>query len=125
MAVTASRLGSAPLTFDWSNIPRKYDPDFVQLSEAWTQLRGRLNPHDVGYYDAPLNNEISQVTESQSLAEELLRKNLFTDCLFLGIGGSALGPMSLLSSLQEKCTSGIRFHFIENPDPLEWKATLN
>ena len=54
-----------------------------------------------------------------------MKKNQFTDCLFLGIGGSALGPMSLISSLQDKRTTSIRFHFIENPDPLEWKMTLN
>ncbi len=125
MAVTASRLGSAPITLDWSNIPRKYEPDFQQLSEAWNQLKQRLNPSDVGFYNAPSNDDLSQASASQSLAETLLRKNIFTDCLFLGIGGSALGPISLLSSLQEKCSSHIRFHFVENPDPTDWKTTLS
>jgi glucose-6-phosphate isomerase len=125
MAVTASRLGSAPITIDWTNIPRRYDPDLQQLTEAWTTLKTRLNTHDAGFYLAPLDNLISQSEESQGLADSILRKNIFTDCLFLGIGGSSLGPMSLLSALQEKCTSGIRFHFLENPDPTDWKTTLS
>src|SRR6185437_17028130 len=110
MAVTASRLGSAPITVDWSNILRKYDPDPEQLSEIWSQLKSRLNSSDVGFYDAPINNEVSQATESQALADSLLRRNSFTDCLFIGIGGSALGPISLLSTLEEKCSSRVRFH---------------
>src|SRR4051812_18638441 len=124
MAVTASRLGSAPITLDWSNILRKHDPDGELFRETWERLKTRLNPLDVGFYDSPISPELSQATEAQSLAEMLLKRNLFTDCLFLGIGGSSLGPISLLSSLQEKCTTGIRFHFMENPDPVEWKTTL-
>jgi glucose-6-phosphate isomerase len=124
MAVTASRLGNSPITLDWSHIQRKHDPDFEVLAATWNQLKTRFHAGDVGFYDSPLQNEISQITESQALAESILQKKEFTDCLFLGIGGSALGPISLLSSLVEKQTSGIRFHFVENPDPLEWKTTV-
>jgi glucose-6-phosphate isomerase len=124
MAVTAARLGSAPITIDWTNILRKYDPDAELLGETWASLKTRLNSTDVGFYDSPVNNELSQANESQILADALLKKNIFTDCLVLGIGGSALGPVCLLSSLQEKCTTGIRFHFVENPDPYDWKGTL-
>lgn len=124
MAVTASRLGNTPLTFDWSNILRKFDPDPETLKEAWGPMRERLNPNDAGFYASPIENEISQAQESQALAESILRKGQMTDCLFLGIGGSALGPICLLSALSEKCTTGIRFHFVENPDPMEWKSVL-
>ncbi len=125
MAITATRMGSAPITFDWSGIQRNHSPDPETLIEAWTSLKSRFNAQDVGFYDSPWNNDISQATQSQELAESLLKKNQFTDCLFLGIGGSALGPISLLSSLKEKCHSGIRFHFMENPDPTDWKSTLH
>jgi glucose-6-phosphate isomerase len=125
MAATASRLGSAPITIDWSHILKKHDVDSELVGEAWGRLKQRFNPKDVGFYDSPIQNDISQAHESQALAEAILKRGEFTDCLFLGIGGSALGPISLLSSLQEKKTTNLRFHFIENPDPHEWKSTLS
>ena len=125
MAVTASRLGHSPITLDWSNLFHKYDPDQEELEESWNRLKKRLHPQDVGFYDSPVQAELSQAAECQALADSILKKQVFTDCLFLGIGGSALGPMSLLAGLQEKCTQTFRFHFVENPDPLDWKATLH
>lgn len=124
MAATASRLGTAPLTLDWTQIHKKFDPDKESLESAWQQLKTRLNQNDAGFYDAPMNDQISQVHQSEILAETYLKKDLFTDCLFLGIGGSALGPVSLLASLQDRQSTLIRFHFIENPDPLDWKKTI-
>ncbi len=124
MPVTASRLGSAPITIDWSHMMVKREPDAEALQLAWSKLKARFQSGEVGFYDCPVNLEFSQLNESQALAESILRKNIFSDCLFLGIGGSALGPMSLLSSLQDRCQSGIRFHFVENPDPLEWTSTI-
>ncbi len=124
MAVTASRLGSAPITIDWSQMMIKKEPDTEAMGAAWAKLRARFQSGEVGFYDCPIQLELSQVSESQALADSLLRKNSFSDCLFLGIGGSALGPMSLLSALQDRSESGIRFHFIENPDPMEWASTL-
>ena len=125
MGVTAARLGTAPITVDWANVVRKFSPDSEVLNETWAQLKLRLQPQEIGFFDCPIQLELSQINEAQSLADEILRKNQFTDCLFLGIGGSALGPISLLSSLQEKQTSPIRFHFMENPDPVDWKSTVN
>jgi len=125
MAVTASRLGQAPITIDWSNLFRKYEPDAELMAETWERLKTRLNPTDAGFFDSPILNDLSQAQECQALADQIIKKNIFTDCLFLGIGGSALGPISLTTGLQEKFTTGLRFHFIENPDPIEWKSTLN
>lgn len=124
MAVTASRLGSSPITLDWTQIQKKFDFDFDKARAAWSELKARLNPNDAGFYDSPSDLEISQLEATQKLAHSILEKGLFTDCLFLGIGGSALGPISLLSSLQDRCTSGIQFHFVENTDPYEWQSTL-
>lgn len=124
MTVTASRLGTAPLTFDWSNLATKAGIDPAPAAEAWEKLRVRFKD-EVGFYDAPVKNELSQAAESQALAEEILKRRQFTDCLFLGIGGSSLGPLSLLSALKERCASGIRFHFMENPDPVDWKSTIS
>src|SRR4051812_22733413 len=124
MAVTASRLGSAPITLDWSHLLKKHDPDAELLNQTWNLLKKRLNSQDVGFYDCPINPAVSQIQESQALAESLLSRNQFTDCLLLGIGGSALGPLSLLSSLQEKRSHPIQFHFLENPDPLDCRSTF-
>lgn len=129
MSVTASRLGSAPLMIDWSNlIAGARDGGRVDADEsaaAWARLKQRFSAGEVGFYDAPVNEDLSQAKESQALAESLLARKQFTDCVFLGIGGSSLGPISLLSALQERCRSGMKFHFLENPDPLDWKATVS
>ena len=125
MAVTASRLGSAPITLDWSHLLVRTGGDSQAFQEAWIKLKSRFHAQDVGFYQSPIDPEISQVEAAIDLAEQVIKKGVFKDCLFLGIGGSALGPISLLSALKEKCKTGIRFHFIENPDPLEWKSTLS
>ncbi|MFZ9595731.1 MAG: glucose-6-phosphate isomerase [Bdellovibrionia bacterium] len=124
MAVTATRLGSSPMTLDWTQmrITHKYDPE--SFAEVWSQLKDRFASREVGFYDAPVDSELSDIQACQELAAQVLQNPQISDCLFLGIGGSALGPISLLSALREKCSTRIRFHFLENPDPLEWKSTL-
>lgn len=127
MSVTAARLGSAPITLDWTHLTtghtRRVGSGTNDL-QAWSQLRARFESGEVGFYQTPFNNELSQAQESQELAREILAKGQITDCLFLGIGGSSLGPLSLLSALKEKCTTKIRFQVLENPDPTDWKSTL-
>lgn len=129
MTVTASRLGSAPITLDWSNLLAgtgmgNFRPDAQTYADAWNKLKLRFMRGEVGFYDAPTSDTLTQIKESRTLAEEVLRDRKISDCLFLGIGGSALGPISLLSALQDRAKSGVRFHFLENPDPLDWKAKV-
>lgn len=123
--ITASRLGHAPITVDWSNL-KAVDPagSTADFEQAWKKLKARFDSGEVGFYDSPVKNEISQAQQSIDLARDILARNLFTDCLFLGIGGSSLGPISLLSALREKVATRIRFHFMENPDPIDWKTTV-
>lgn len=130
MSITASRLGSAPITIDWSNLapaaasgrPGALDPQ--ALEGAWAALKSRFASGEVGFFDAPVRPELSQAEASRELAGQLLSRRVFTDCLFLGIGGSALGPLSLLAALEDRRENDIRFHFMENPDPLAWRSTL-
>ena len=134
MSVTASRLGSSPITLDWTNLAsipagtgtaaRPYQADAALFGDNWNKLKARFASGEVGFYDAPINDTISQASESIALAEKYLERNQFTDCLFLGIGGSALGPYSVLQALPEHAKSGIRFHFMENPDALDWDGTI-
>jgi glucose-6-phosphate isomerase len=124
MSVTAARLGSSPITLDWSNLSRAPSPDVESFRQAWSKLHSRFDAGEIGFFNAPGDNALSQAEESETLARQILGRGGITDCLFLGIGGSALGPISLLSALREKRTSPIRFHFMENPDPVDWKTTI-
>lgn len=131
--VTATRLGSSPLRMDWSGLAvetaRNGRPSTTTEAtrtpqEAWEHLRGLFSRDEVGFYHAVTQDELSQFAASQQLAKELLAQDRFTDVLFLGIGGSALGPVCLLQSLEHRRKTSLKFHFAENPDPIDWKLTL-
>ena len=47
----------------------------------------------------------------------------FTDVLWIGIGGSGLGPLLMIRSLQEP-GAGLPFHFFDNVDPDGMRRTL-
>jgi len=47
----------------------------------------------------------------------------FTDVLWIGIGGSGLGPLLMVKALQ-RMGQGIPFHFFDNVDPQGMSATL-
>ncbi|NDG84793.1 MAG: hypothetical protein EBX52_07120, partial [Proteobacteria bacterium] len=57
---------------------------------------------------------------SESLARAVLSRPEIKHCLFIGIGGSSLGPLFLTDALKHRATSPIQFHFFENPDPIDW-----
>jgi glucose-6-phosphate isomerase len=48
----------------------------------------------------------------------------FTDVLWIGIGGSGLGPLLILRSLQQP-DLGLPFHFLDNVDPQGFSRTLS
>ena len=121
MTVSAMKWGN--LTWDWSCLFRVKKTDPKHYQETWELLKSRYE-QEVGFFRAPGDPELSQVELSESLARTILQKQVVTDCLFIGIGGSLLGPKSLLAALEEKCNSPIRWHFLENPDPCLWKTTL-
>ncbi len=131
MTVTATKIGRSPLTIDWSNLDRipgvegRVNADKEGFSASWNKLRAQFERREVAFYDAPVDNTLSQAEESIRMAQQILNKGIFTDVLFLGIGGSSLGPLSLLKALEEKRTNKLRFHFMENPDPTEWKMTVS
>lgn len=127
MSVTAARLGASPVLLDWSNLSpgapgATADP--AALSEAWKALQSRFQKGEIGFFDSPKQNTISQLKESLELAAQITSEGKFTDCLFLGIGGSALGPVSLLQALEHRRTTSLKFHFMENPDPVDWNLAL-
>lgn len=129
MTVTAARLGQAPITLDWSclaNVSPKGTPArTTPPAEAWEKLRARFQNDEAGFYNAPIEDRLSQLEATQELARSIRSSGKFRDVLLLGIGGSALGPLALLSALHEKQDGHLRFHFLQNVDPQEWSSTLD
>lgn len=128
---TAARLGASPLRIDWTGIaglPAQTGPlstPVHSIQDAWEKLRAQFSRDEVGFYFSAVKDEISQLKASVQLARECLDSKKFTDVLFLGIGGSALGPICLLSALEHRRKNTLRFHFAENPDPIDWNLTLS
>ena len=124
MSATASRFGNSPLMMDWSGLTA-HVKDFstehkANLSKAWDATLQKLHDRVSGFYDCPTDAHLSQIAACESLAEKLKKQGEYTDCVFIGIGGSSLGPMCLIDSLKHLATNPIQFHFFENPDPIDW-----
>lgn len=119
MSITATRIGKSGIVFDWNALPRLSKKEDQNLEATWKKCSARFQSNEVAFYNAPIDNKVSQLEESIALAEKIKHSGRFTDALFLGIGGSSLGPISLLSAFKHK-PSSINIHFIENPDPEDW-----
>lgn len=131
MNATAIRLGHSPLTMDWTHFARASSApqrgsvlDVEAIGKAWSSLAARFQSGEVGFYDAPVKNELSLIEESIAEAQKRIDQGETRDVLFLGIGGSALGPKAALQALSHRRRNPIRFHFLENPDPVEWRQTI-
>ena len=71
-----------------------------------------------------LNNSIDDFSRKILQGDIVSEKNdNFTDVIWVGIGGSSLGPMLLVRTLK-KCNNGLEFHFIDNIDPKGINDTL-
>ncbi len=100
------------------------EPDLALLEGAWSMARARFNAQDAAFFNAPVDPTISALPESMRMAHALQERLEIKDCLFLGIGGSALGPLCVLEALSHQRSNAIRFHFKDNVDPLDWEETL-
>ena len=67
-----------------------------------------------------INNEIRDITEfGENILEGKITNNKnqkFTNVLWIGIGGSGLGPLLITEALQEN-SCGLNFSYIDNIDP--------
>ncbi len=129
---TAARLGASPLRMDWTGVhslpaaSSALTAPALGIADAWTRLKGQFDRDEVGFYHSPVREELSAHEATRKLAADLLADPRFKDVLFLGIGGSALGPICLLSALEHRRRDRrLSFHFVENPDPIDWKLTLS
>jgi glucose-6-phosphate isomerase len=104
---------------------------------------GIANPDEqrqVGHYwlrapelapDPALTRHIrAEVTAISAFAADLLEGRIiaptgdpFTDVLWIGIGGSGLGPLLMIRALQSR-DRGLPFHFFDNVDPQGFQRTL-
>ena len=119
---------------DFHNLENKFDEVFLALDEL---EKGAISNKDekrqVGHYWLR-NSSISPSEEIKNIIDgEILKINQFskmihngeisnkngesfTDVLWIGIGGSGLGPLLITESLQKK-NQGLNFLFIDNVDP--------
>ncbi|MEY3462497.1 MAG: Glucose-6-phosphate isomerase [Cyanobacteriota bacterium] len=58
----------------------------------------------------------SEIARLESFARDALAGGQFSDVLWIGIGGSGLGPLLMIRALQQQ-GRGLPFHFIDNVDP--------
>ncbi len=122
--MTLNPLKGTPLSLDLGNTGWSAQ-DFPKLNVVWETLRQEsLLSEKAGFYNAPISEKLSQHEATRSFVRQIAsRQPAYRDCLFLGIGGSTLGPRMLLDALQDRIPSGApRFHFLENPDPWEWRS---
>ena len=81
MTVTAARLGQAPITLDWSclaNVSPKGTPArTTPPAEAWEKLRARFQNDEAGFYNAPIEDRLSQLEATQELARSIRSSGKF------------------------------------------------
>ncbi len=125
MSITASRFGSAPLLLDWSGIQTELSAtQREKANQAWESMKAKLHDHVSGFYNAVQDPELSQIDASEALALEFLKNPNLKHCLFIGIGGSSLGPLFMIDALKHRAKNPIQFHFFENPDPIDWNYRI-
>ena len=126
MSITAARFGSAPLVLDWSGMKSDPTPEEASLAQsAWESMRDKLRGRVSGFYNAVEDESLSCIGESESLASKIRENPAIKKCVFIGIGGSSLGPLFMIDALRSKARSQIEFHFFENPDPIDWTFRIS
>ncbi|MEB3319859.1 MAG: glucose-6-phosphate isomerase [Cyanobium sp.] len=113
-------------------------PRFARAFEAMDSLEAGAiaNPDEqrmVGHYwlrtpelapDRQAADHIAdEVTRIQAFCREQLTAGRFTDVLWIGIGGSGLGPLLMVRALGVE-GHGLPLHFIDNVDPQGISRTL-
>jgi glucose-6-phosphate isomerase len=111
---------SATFNPAWKNRASFSDP---ALDSAWTELTARFESGEIGFFGSVEKEEVSNLEETRSIVQGL--KGQFDDCLYLGIGGSSLGPQAVLDALSNEIDSEApRIHFLDHPGSDRWMQTL-
>tara|TARA_B100000700_G_C14873062_1_gene774343 strand:- start:34 stop:582 length:549 start_codon:yes stop_codon:yes gene_type:complete len=95
-----------------------------QVGHYWLRNPSLAPDQDISRH---IDSEINSII---SFGENIIKGKItninnkkYTDVLWIGIGGSGLGPKLLVNSLQE-LEKGLEFHFIDNIDPKGINETL-
>ena len=116
----------------------RLEPGFETAFQAMQQLEAGAiaNPDEqrqVGHYwlrapelapSEPVRNHVArEIDQIEQFGKDVLSGAIkapcgkpFTDVLWIGIGGSGLGPMLMVRALQRP-NAGLPFHFFDNVDP--------
>ena len=126
---------------DFESISKKFKSVFDAVEELEDGAISNIDENrQVGHYwlrnssKAPniqirnnINNEINRIREfgKNILNGKILNNKgkIFTDVLWIGIGGSGLGPLLIVESLKKR-SLGLNFSFIDNIDPFLIKEKL-
>jgi len=116
------------------NLEDKFIDVFSSIKELENGAISNIDENrQVGHYwlrnpsispSSKIGEEISaDINEISEFGKQILNGNIknknnqnYTDVLWIGIGGSGLGPLLITESLQ-KCSKGLNFSYIDNVDP--------
>lgn len=123
--VTVEHLGSS----HGIDLTREYKAYSSKLNHFVADLNTRKNnPNEfLGWIDLPSNNPVL----SPILDYVASLDSKFTDLVVLGIGGSSLGALTVITALQHPYRNlqpkgkGLRVHFVDNVDPDTIKGLLD
>lgn len=111
-----------------SNIGNTHGIDLEEIKNLMASgnvhnaLEEKINNETLGFYSLPFNKEV--LDEVNSYAE--FARDRFTHYINIGIGGSALGPVALQSSLRSSyynSTGTPQMYYPDNVDP-DWLAEI-
>ena len=116
------------------NLEDKFIDVFSSIKELENGAISNIDENrQVGHYwlrnpsispSSQIGDDISaDINEISEFGKQILNGNIknknnqnYTDVLWIGIGGSGLGPLLITESLQ-KCSKGLNFSYIDNIDP--------
>lgn len=130
MSSTAVRIGNSGLFLDWTQLPQASTPVSTNSLTAWNRFHQDVLQLKSGFYQAAIQPELSQIEECEREVDAWLSDNpSATDCVYLGIGGSALGPLVLDQALGAHARRHakhrtLRLHFADNIDPASWSEFI-
>ena len=126
---------------DLEQLQPKFDKAFTAMAEL--EAGAIANPDEerqVGHYwlrspqlapsDQVRDHIASEIDQIEQFGQDVINGVIkapggqaFTDVLWIGIGGSGLGPLLMIRALQKQ-GAGLPFHFFDNVDPNGMSAVL-
>jgi len=102
MSATASRFGNSLLMMDWSGLTPHLGETAAeqrpQIAAKWDQTIAKLRNRTSGFYDCPVDANLSQDDACVALAEKINSTGKIKNCIFIGIGGSRTRSTGLIES---------------------------